>query len=619
MVKSLSRLAVFLLVVTLVTVAGLMACTPEPTPTPTPISQPVATINSPLDGAELPAGDVTVSISVSDFSIVQKLGESPTSGEGHIHYYMNAEPPTIPGQSAVTGSGTYAATTETSHIWENVEPGTHTFSVQLVNNNHTPLQPPVVDTVTVNVEKAPSTSVKIIEPKDGSVLTASSIKVSINVSNFNIVAKLSETPVPGEGHIHYYLDAEPPTTPEQPAVTEPGTYTATTDISYTWENVVAGRHTLAVQLVNNNHTPLEPPVIDTVQVTVEPKRFSLVPGWYRNRQVEYYDFGANTPLVDGKVLTAPIYAFVFGTKSDGSPDFVPGQHNVIDVIPGDPGYSDLWQVNLVTVPGDYQADSVKAVSEIMEEDFTITATDILVNCPIVPANSMLETDKELTQGWYKGKATYYFDFEANPDIAAPIYALINGMDAQGNPQFVQGQKNIIDVVPGDEGYSAFWRVNLVTVPQDYVADTLKSAAEVMSSGYDISETDILVNCPVVSVSDESVSINLSARNIAFDKSRITVPPGAMITIVFTNNDNGIPHNFALYETQTASKSIYVGEIINGISTIEYTFVAPTATGTYFFRCDVHPAMNGEFVVREGEASTEENTSNSSDGNGSSGY
>jgi len=344
MVKSFSRLAVFLLVMALVALAGVMACTPEPTstptptPTPTPIPQPVVTINSPLDGSELSVDDLTVSVSISNFNIAQKLGEAPTSGEGHIHYY---------------------------------------------------------------------------------------------------------------------IDAEPPTTTGQPAVTQPGTYAATTDNSYAWENVKAGTHTLAVQLVNNNHTPLEPPVINTVEVTIEPKQFSLVPGWYRNGQVEYYDFGASTPLVDGKVLTAPLYAFVFGTKSDGSPDFVPGQHNVIDVIPGDPGYSDLWQVNLVTVPGDYEADSVKAVSEISEKGFAITATDIRVNCPIVPARSMLETDKELIQGWYKGKAVYYFDFEANPDLAAPIYAFITGMDAQGNPQFVQGQTNVNDVVPGDDGYSAF--------------------------------------------------------------------------------------------------------------------------------------------------------------------
>lgn len=234
----------------------------------------------------------------------------------------------------------------------------------------------------------------------------------------------------------------------------------------------------------------------------------------------------------------------------------------------------------------------------MGENFTVTQTDILVNCPVVPANSTLETGGALTQGWYKGKAIYYFDFGPNPDIAAPIYALVTGMDAQGNPQFVEGQRNIIDVIPGDEGYSAFWRVNLVTVPQGYMPNTFRSVADVMGSGYDITETDILVNCPVVNVGDvaESVSIELSADNTAFDKNTITVPAGAKVTITFSNMDI-VPHNFALYETSAATSSIFVGGIINGSETVEYMFTAPDTPGTYFFRCDVHPTiMTGDFIV-----------------------
>ena len=85
----------------------------------------------------------------------------------------------------------------------------------------------------------------------------------------------------------------------------------------------------------------------------------------------------------------------------------------------------------------------------------------------------------------------------------------------------------------------------------------------------------------------------------------------MVTIVFTNSDGGIQHNFALYETPAASTPIFIGEIITGVRTVEYTFTAPITPGTYFFRCNVHPTiMKGEFVVREGEVSTEENTAGS---------
>jgi hypothetical protein len=55
------------------------------------------------------------------------------------------------------------------------------------------------------------------------------------------------------------------------------------------------------------------------------------------------------------------------------------------------------------------------------------------------------------------------------------------------------------VIPGDKGYSAFWQVDLVTVPADYVANTFKSADDVMKSGDKITPTDINVNCPYYKV------------------------------------------------------------------------------------------------------------------------
>jgi plastocyanin len=95
----------------------------------------------------------------------------------------------------------------------------------------------------------------------------------------------------------------------------------------------------------------------------------------------------------------------------------------------------------------------------------------------------------------------------------------------------------------------------------------------------------------------NVTINLVAENIAFNTSTITVPAGSNVTIVFNNKDAGVGHNFALYETADAFKSIFVGEIVKGPKVATFDFKAPDKPGTYFFRCDVHPlAMKGDFIV-----------------------
>ncbi|MBI2830057.1 MAG: DUF4399 domain-containing protein, partial [Chloroflexi bacterium] len=241
---------------------------------------PSVKITSPAAGASVPAGSVTVNIEASNFKIVP-IGGANAPGEGHIHYYKDVEIPTAAGQPAVSAAGTYKAVPGTSMTWENVAAGSHTFGVQLVNNNHTPLSPPVTAKVTVTVAAGAgggggtaAPSVKIISPMDGASVSPGSVTVSIEVSNFTLVA-LGGANVLGEGHLHYYMDVEIPTTAGQPAVTASGTYKAVNATSATWENVAAGTHTFGVQLVNNSHTPLSPPVTAKITITIaEPAPYS---------------------------------------------------------------------------------------------------------------------------------------------------------------------------------------------------------------------------------------------------------------------------------------------------------------------------------------------------------
>jgi hypothetical protein len=116
---------------------------------------PSVKIIAPAPDAKLVSGDITVTVSVENFQIVPK-GDQIVPGQGHIHYYLDVAIPTEAGKRTETAPGTYQATLETTAVWPDVKPGTHTFGVQMVNINHTPLDPPVTASVTVTVsEPAP--------------------------------------------------------------------------------------------------------------------------------------------------------------------------------------------------------------------------------------------------------------------------------------------------------------------------------------------------------------------------------------------------------------------------------------------------------------------------------
>jgi plastocyanin len=244
------------------------------------------------------------------------------------------------------------------------------------------------------------------------------VKISVKPSNFNIVNKMGQPAASGEGHIHYFMDVAAPTAPGKPAVTANGTWVTTTDTSYTWHDVSPGMHNFSIELVNNDHTPLNPPVVDTVLI--------------------------NVPVV-------PM------------------------LVPSTPGASP-------------------------------TASPRATTPPVTPPSTS----------------------------PSPSASPSPGPSPSASP----------------------------------------------------------------SPTATAVTVNLTARNIAFNTNSITVPAGARVTVNFNNADSGIPHNFSVYNNSSASQAIFTGSIITGPATTTYTFTVPSQPGTYFFRCDVHPTMmTGSFIVQ----------------------
>ena len=92
-----------------------------------------------------------------------------------------------------------------------------------------------------------------------------------------------------------------------------------------------------------------------------------------------------------------------------------------------------------------------------------------------------------------GVSVTYYNFDVQPTTPAPIYNFYTS----GSSTPVSGQNNVVGVIPGQSGYNDFWVVNKVTVPNNYVPNSLTSEAEVLASGYTITPTTTIVNCPIV--------------------------------------------------------------------------------------------------------------------------
>jgi plastocyanin len=87
----------------------------------------------------------------------------------------------------------------------------------------------------------------------------------------------------------------------------------------------------------------------------------------------------------------------------------------------------------------------------------------------------------------------------------------------------------------------------------------------------------------------AVTINVTATNIAFDRSSMSVASGATVTLNFSNNDASVPHSLTLSVPGTAS------EVCTGPCQTSQTFTAP-GPGSFTFFCEIHASMFGTFTV-----------------------
>lgn len=90
-------------------------------------------------------------------------------------------------------------------------------------------------------------------------------------------------------------------------------------------------------------------------------------------------------------------------------------------------------------------------------------------------------------------------------------------------------------------------------------------------------------------------LTVVAENTEFDTAELTLPADTSTPLTFDNRDPA-PHNLSIYEDDTASgEPLFTFEAFPG--PLSKPFEVPAIPeGEYYFRCDVHPTMEGTVVV-----------------------
>lgn len=203
-------------------------------------------------------GKLTATVEVARFTLADVDLQSPVNeaGHGHIHWFLD-------GKTATSArEGQIYATRDTTFEFAGVGPGFHTLRAELVNNDHSPLDPPVYAELRVN---APT--VAFDSPEDKTT-TGADVPVRISVGGFDLAA-VSSAPenAPGAGHVHFFVDGAP----------AQGAY-ATPNTEFVFTGLADGTRVLTAELVNHDHSSLDPPVVATRVVTVKAQPSTPVPG-----------------------------------------------------------------------------------------------------------------------------------------------------------------------------------------------------------------------------------------------------------------------------------------------------------------------------------------------------
>jgi hypothetical protein len=199
------------------------------------------------------------------------------------------------------------------------------------------------------------------------------------------------------------------------------------------------------------------------------------------------------------------------------------QRNVIDSVPGEPGYSPLWLHTFVKWKDPSQARELKSEREIVAASragrVTLERSKLVVNCPVLPEG---KDDFPIVTGFVDGKMVDYTLQEISDPMVtklmtdktgfplvtvrslgdvpqvANLYLFMNGVTGPNPFGF---QRNVIDSLPGEPGYSPLWLHTFVKWKDPSRARELKAESEILAASeageVTLERSKLVIDCPVI--------------------------------------------------------------------------------------------------------------------------
>ena len=92
-----------------------------------------------------------------------------------------------------------------------------------------------------------------------------------------------------------------------------------------------------------------------------------------------------------------------------------------------------------------------------------------------------------------GSIVRYYNFDVQPGQPATLWRITRA----GDRKQLAGQLDVVDRIPGDRGYTDFWRIAWVEVPPEFEPGSISSASQIRERRYAIAPDPRIINCPVV--------------------------------------------------------------------------------------------------------------------------